>query len=151
MIRNQGLVSPNAEHFDTSQRAKESRPTSWAHRTKRALPRHVGHTSPPSPDKVRHSYTENFSLNFLLASPQLPLRVIDSLRIVESSICEERSDPDIQQAMRSIPSQKRQEACTILREQDRDAKQKTNRIQRLPYLKGNTYDWFSACKITTFP
>ena len=30
----------------------------------------------PSPDKVRHSHTENFSLNFFLVSPPQPLRVI---------------------------------------------------------------------------
>ena len=62
--------------FDASQRAKESRPTSWAHRTKRAPLPPVGRASPPSPVNVWRSHTGNLSLNFLLASPPLPLRVI---------------------------------------------------------------------------
>ena len=67
-----------------SQRAKESRPTSRAHRTKRVPLPHVGQDSPPSPDKVRHSHAKNFSLNFLLASP---LCHFASLRGMKQSRC----------------------------------------------------------------
>ena len=49
--------------------AKGSRPTSSVLLTKRALPRHVGPSSPPNPDEVGPSHTENFSLNSFLALP----------------------------------------------------------------------------------
>ena len=41
-------------------------------------------------------------------------------------------------------------ACTILCEQDRDTKQKTNRIQRLPYLKGTHTIGFLPAKLQLF-
>ena len=47
-------------------------------------------------------------------------------------------------------NQKQRETCTILREQDRDAKQKTNRIQRLPYLKGTHTIGFLPAKLQLF-
>ena len=47
-------------------------------------------------------------------------------------------------------NQKRRETCSILREQDRDAKQKTNRIQRLPNLKGTHTIGFPPAKLQLF-
>ena len=41
-------------------------------------------------------------------------------------------------------------AYSILREQDRDTKQKTNRIQRLPYLKGTHTIGFLPAKLQLF-